>query len=88
MWLPNQIIQSVDDAARIYYVNARMCLSWNQHRKDGELRLLTGWCWISKTNPSLFRQGFKTQTVAYRDAYYSLVRRESAPAVRRLRAVA
>jgi hypothetical protein len=87
MWLPNDVIDAVDRVARIHYVDRRFCNSWNEHRKEGELRLLTGWAWTSKTDRHAHRQGFKTMTVCYRDAYYSLVRKEIAPAMRPLRVV-
>ena len=78
MWLPNDIIEAVDAVCRIYYIDRDACMKWNEHRRSGELRLLTGWCWAAKTGRE-HRQGFKTMTVAYRDAYYAVVRRESTP---------
>lgn len=84
MWLPNDIIASVDRVARIEYVDANTCLSWNRHRRDGELRLLTGWAWTERGS-SHQRQGFKTMTVAYRDAYYALVRKSASPSLTRAR---
>lgn len=89
MWLPQTIVADVDRVARIHYVNRADCVRWNQNRDAGELRLLSGWCWTARDRSS-FRQGFKSQTVAYRDAWYALVKREQAPAITRpkLRAVA
>jgi hypothetical protein len=84
MWLPNNIIAEVGRVARIHYVDRAMCVRWNEHRKEGELRLLTGWCWTAR-NGRDYRQGFKTQTVAYRDAYYALVRQEHTPPIARPR---
>lgn len=78
MWLPNEIVKSVDDVARIHYIDKAMTLHWNAHRREGELRLLTGWCWTSRTGDQ-HRQGFKTLTIAYRDAWYSLVAKREAP---------
>ena len=88
MWLPNTIVEDVKKVARIHYVNVAMCQSWNEHRREGELRLLTGWCWTAKDGRS-FQQGLKTETFAYRDAYYALVLRAAPPAysTRRLRLV-
>ena len=80
MWLPDAIIADVNRVARIHYVNRSDCIRWNEHREAGELRLLSGWCWTSKDRRS-FRQGFKTMTVAYRDAWYALVKREAAPPI-------
>lgn len=84
MHLPNNIFAEVDRVARIRYVDRAECAHWNEYRRDGELRLLTGWCWTSKSGHE-HRQGFKTWTVAYRDAYYSLVRKEATPTIGRPR---
>lgn len=89
MWLPANIIADVERVARIYYVAVADTKLWNEHRRDGELRLLTGWCWSAR-NGRAFRQGFKTATVAYRDAWYALVAQAEAPPIARpqLRVVA
>ena len=84
MWLPNNIIAEVDQVARIFYVGAADTRLWNEHRRAGELRLLTGFCWTAKNGAS-FRQGFKTATVCYRDAWYALVARTAAPPIARPR---
>lgn len=80
MWLPNNIVTDVDHVARIYYINKVMCINWNANRQEGELRLLTGWCWVERGGRN-YRQGFKTQTVAYRDAYYALIAKTNAPGI-------
>jgi hypothetical protein len=81
MWLPNDVIAAVDDLARIYYVNVDDCKSWNANRREGELRLLTGWVWQAKRSldGSIYQQGLKTKTQCYRDAYYRLVLKRSSP---------
>lgn len=86
MWLPNNIIKAVDDVANIYYIDLAATKRWNANRDDSELRLLTGWCWTQRGG-TLHRQGFKTMTVAYRDAWYELVAKRATPATRRLRLV-
>jgi hypothetical protein len=87
MWLPNSVIEEVDKVARIRYVDRAACILWNKHRREGELRMLTGWGWVSRDGRS-HRQGLKTVTVCYRDAWYALVAKAEAPRVARLRAVA
>ena len=86
MWLSNDVVAAVERRARITYINKAQTAHWNRYRGEGELRLLTGWTWTSKDGRS-YRQGFKTRTVALRDAWYELVRREAVPPVTRLRAV-
>lgn len=71
MWLPQNVIDDVDAVARIYYVGCAETALWNEHRREGELRLLTGWCWAARDGDE-FRQGYKTRTVAYREAWYVL----------------
>ena len=80
MWLPNDVIEAVDAVARVYYVSELNCKAWNTHRKSNELRLLTGWMWSSKTN-QMHQQGLKTKTQCYRDAYYKLVLKSTAPSL-------
>lgn len=80
MWLPTDVISAVDAVARVHYVDVSMTARWNANRHESELRLLTGWCWTAKDGKS-FRQGFKTMTIAYRDAWYSLVSKGSMPAI-------
>jgi hypothetical protein len=86
MWLPNDIIAEVDRVARIYYVDKAMTMRWNAQREEGELRLLTGWTWSAK-NGSSHQQGFKTMTVAYREAWYVLVARRATPKTTPIRLV-
>lgn len=78
MWLPQKAIDEVKEVARVVYIDVDACKRWNKVRREGELRLLTGWAWIAKSNNRGAKQGFKTQTVAYRDAYYTLVLGEEA----------
>ena len=89
MFFTSDIIAAVDDVASIRYLNGRYCKLWNKHRRDGELRMLTGWVWTAKDG-SVSRGGFKTISVAYRDCYYVLVQHASVPGLtsRRPRLVA
>jgi len=86
MWLNRETIKQVDRVAQIYYMNSKQCAVWNRHRKEGELRLLTGWCWRERRGANL-QQGLKTQTACYRDAWYALVVKQMLPATSRLRVV-
>jgi hypothetical protein len=84
MWLPNDIVAAVNEVARVSYVDARHTKHWNAHRREGELRLLTGWCWTSKSGDRV-GLGLKTMTACYRDAWYELVARSEAPSIARPR---
>jgi hypothetical protein len=84
MWLPNSVVTDVDRVARITYINVDDCKAWNEHRRDGELRMLTGWLWVERSG-ARYRQGFKTQTICYRDAWYELVAETVAPVAGRPR---
>ena len=84
MWLPNDTLEAVKHLARVYYIDVASTQLWNKNRREGELRMLTGWCWISRDG-HIERHGFKTITVAYRDAYYALVEKRTAPSVGRPR---
>jgi len=84
MWLPNDIIAEVDRVARVIYIDKAQCKVWNDHRRDDELRLLTGWTWIAR-NGSAHGQGYKTRTVCYRECWYALVQQRATPAINRPR---
>jgi len=88
MRLPNQITKDVERLARFHYLDKHMCQAWNLVRTPGELRLLTGWVWQSKTG-NRYQMGLKTRTAAVRDAYYVLIEQRSAPGIAtRIRRVA
>jgi hypothetical protein len=79
------LVAKIDEVASFEYIDMSRARRWNEHRRDGELRLLTGWQWIAKDG-STHRQGFKTKSVAMRDAFYSLIEHREAPvAMRRVR---
>lgn len=78
MWLPNDIVEQVDHVAMIHYVDMNYAARWNKYRKGNELRMLTGWAWLSKRD-NQYRYGFKSRTICYRDAWYSLVKRSGLP---------
>jgi hypothetical protein len=82
MRFKDAIYHGVDDVATIDYVDMAQCQRWNEHRKVDELRMLTGWRWTAKDG-TLSRQGYKTMTVAYREAHYVLVLGGEAPSIRR-----
>jgi hypothetical protein len=81
MFFANDIIAAVDRVARVRYLGKRDIKAWNDNRRDGELRLLSGWEWIAR-NGSAHRQGLKTVSAAYRDAYYELVVGAETPRLR------
>lgn len=89
----SDIVDQVESVARIRYIARQDVKLWNDNRKDGELRLLSGWMWTSKADPNQHQQGLKTMSAAIRDAYYVLIQHSAAPPVTarrmtKLRAVA
>lgn len=80
MWLPNDIVKEIEKVAVVRYISKAECELWNANRRKGELRLLTGWEWMAR-DKSTHCQGFKTVTVAYRAAYYALIRHEDTPSL-------
>jgi hypothetical protein len=85
MWIKNDMQQAIEKVARIFYVDSSMTKAWNEHRKEGEPRLMTGWCWEAKTG-GRHQAGFKTPTVAYIDCWYHLVAEAEPPKISRSRA--
>ena len=78
MWIVNEIVEKVNDVATVHYVDMQACKAWNEHKRPGEIRLLTGWVWTAK-HGNLYQQGLKTKSQCYRDAYYRLILRTNAP---------
>jgi hypothetical protein len=72
------ITDQVDEVCRIRYMARDDVNAWNRNRRDGELRLLSGWMWTAK-NGSAYQQGLKTRSAAIRDAYYVLIVQSAAP---------
>jgi len=81
------VLTAMHKVATFRYVDRNTCKAWNEHRRGDELRLLTGWCWTERKAPHRERQGFKTLSVCQRDAFYTLIRKETAPVPKRLRLV-
>ena len=78
----NEAIQAeIKRVARVFYIDRTLCTHWNAHRRGEEdLRLLTGYCWQARDGSGRSRSGFKTASVAMRDAYYVLIRGTEQPA--------
>lgn len=85
MWISNDIVSEVSRVATIFYVDKRQTKTWNDNRRDNELRMFTGWAWIARGGEET-RQGMKTQSVAIRDAYYALIAKTVVPNAARRRA--
>ena len=73
MWLPDKVIAEVDAIARIDYIDQTLTQRWNEQRKAGELRALTGWCWTARDNSGRNRQMIKSKTACYIDAAETLL---------------
>jgi hypothetical protein len=86
MWFPRPVCEQIEAVAKFRYIDRELCEQYNKRKAANELRLLTGYEWIARDG-SASRAGFKTLTVAYRDAYYALIRDTVAPTRRQLRVV-
>ena len=78
MWIPQAITSQVDDVADIFYEGGDQCRKWNARRLPDEVRMFSGWCWRSK-DATYYRQGLKTLSACYRDAFYTLVSDKPVP---------
>jgi hypothetical protein len=81
MWIKKEIVAEVDKVARIYYIDFPFATAWNKNKRGTEQRLMTGWMYISKRDPSRFQRSLKSQTACYIAAYYDLVLRQEQPKV-------
>lgn len=86
MWLKSSVVAEVERLALVRYVSAAECKLWNEHRREGELRLFCGWMWAARRGGG-YQGGLRTRSAALRDAWYQLVALERAPRPR-LRLVA
>lgn len=77
MWLPNSVISAVRETVdEVFYVSYETTRTFNQDRAPGTPLVFSGWYWAKGS-----REGgpFRSQSSAYRDAWYKLVAREKAP---------
>lgn len=84
MWIKSEIVEDVDRVARIWFISWDMAQAWNTKRREGELRMMTGWVWTSRDGKQE-RVAFRTMTAAYIDCHYTLVARAAAPRLARPR---
>lgn len=76
------LITEIEDRVGIFYVGIERRDSWNKSRPEGTLRLLTGWAFIEKGGRRRIRGGFKSKSVAMREAYYIVLQGlETAPGI-------
>lgn len=77
MWLPNALIKDVGETgARVFYVSYAACRRWAADRDPGEPLVFSGWYWSLGTREA---GPFKSQSAAWRDAWYRLSRRKAPP---------
>jgi hypothetical protein len=81
----DDIVQQVEAVARIKYLGREEVRLWNENKRDGELRLLSGYMWTAKDG-SAHQQGLKTYSAALRDAWYVLVHKRAVPSATQRRA--
>ncbi len=78
-WIRADYMTAVRKVALVQYISADIARYWNRRRDDrAEPVILTGWFWVAGS-----REGgpFKSQTAAYRDAWYRLVEKVTPPIV-------
>jgi hypothetical protein len=79
MWLPRSVINAVDAAVdEVFYVSYQTTRVFNESRAKGTPLVFSGWYWAKGR-----REGgpFKSQSSAYRDAWYALVAIARPPAI-------
>ena len=79
MWLPQKIIQAVTDTVdEVFYVSFQTAKVFNEGRERGTPMVFSGWYWARGTQEG---GPFKSQSSAYRDAWYELISNARAPAL-------
>ena len=76
MWLPNKIIEDVEDQVTVFYVDYATTRYWAETREKGEPLVFSGWYWAKGP-----REGgpFKSRSSCYRDAWFRVVQRRTPP---------
>jgi len=67
------LVEEVEERVGIFYVDVKRRDAWNKSRPEGSLRLLTGWAFIERGGQHRIRGGFKSRSVALREAYYTVL---------------
>jgi hypothetical protein len=67
------LVHDVEERVGIFYVDVKRRDAWNKSRPEGSLRLLTGWAFIERGGQHRIRGGFKSRSVAVREAYYAVL---------------
>jgi hypothetical protein len=60
--------------ARVFYLSYAACRRWAEHRDKGEPLVFSGWYW---THGKREAGPFKSQSAAWRDAWYQLGRHKA-----------
>src|SRR5580765_3370776 len=77
MWLPNSVIAAVDEAVdEVFLINYQTTKIFNENREPGTPLVFSGWYWAKGR---LEGGPFRSQSSAYRDAWYRFVSRQKAP---------
>ena len=77
MWLPDKVIASVNDGVdEVFYLLYATTKIFNEQRPPGTPLVFSSWYWAKGTREA---GPFKSQSSAYRDAWYRLCSRQRAP---------
>jgi hypothetical protein len=72
MWLSNSLLDEARALeVRVFYLSYAACRRWAEHRDKGEPLVFSGWYW---THGKREAGPFKSQSAAWRDAWYLLGR--------------
>lgn len=81
MWLPNHLLTDAKEGGvRVFYVSYAATRAWAVERPKGEPLVFSGWYWArgrEECGP------FKSQSAAWRDAWYRAIRKQTPPDVGR-----
>jgi hypothetical protein len=72
MWLSAALLDDVRALdARVFYLSYAACRRWAENRDKGEPLVFSGWYWANDKREA---GPFKSQSAAWRDAWYQLGR--------------
>lgn len=79
MWLSAAVLHDASETgARVFYVSYAATRRWAETREPGEPLVFSGWYWTLGAREA---GPFKSQSAAWRDAWYRLARRKAPPVI-------
>ena len=78
MWIPRTMVEEVDRICRVFYVTQALTKRWNDGRRPGDPRVMSGWVVVNRATGEEM-SGLKSPTTAYIQAHQRWIARQPMP---------